>query len=1319
MASKEFLDYLEQFNKGGYSSTISSKPKQQEQLPQETRANVSNNNDPYLLTPEAQNFVRPIGAFGSAAANAATMGSLNVYQKQNTPELYEMGKQLQQEYPKTALAGELAGSLMPFNRAGNIVKGISSLANPALSATKRIGQAAAKGALEVAPISAAQGGFKAVEEGKPLSEVFQNTAIGGLEGAALGGGLGGALKGIGEFRKVLKTPALPKMLDEPVKYKPTDGIRIVEQQLPVIKPLPIPNTSENIRRPFKLRSLINPIKETQPSMNTTEPLPFAPQSNLRPLKPNEGINSPLPQNDPLKPQNTAAKYSPETQTKLDALESKYKQDIANEKKFNTMDPQTQSKKLMGWAMKHSAAKREIIQGESLISVEGGLTEKELANKINKLKTNYSGKEVITPDGEGIATGKMSFGKVGVKYPDGTIKYHLKEQITPKIDIDAQISAQKQALNAPKVESDINSPLIENEPVKTQNTQTSNATWKNKDFDQPVNITGEAGTLNGKKYYNVEGSNSAIPEDELIFNNKQTNINPMEQPSITPPNIESGNIKQRKFISNSYLNSKIANKQMKTEMAKNIPTYNEITNKATLDEANKIIGNDIEKHAREFLANDKLDTALETAKGISLIQKSIASGNVKLANEISINMAEKATTAGQSIQALSIMKRMTPEGMLQYGNKQLQQWNKLNPSKTPLNFTEEEAKFITNNMNQIQQFNNGELKLVNMNLQNFAENKLAEIIELIGRKIPANMGQKLRGIQRINLLLNPKTMVRNVTGNILTGGIGNLSDTLRAGIDKGISKITGNRTALLPNLGEQLSGAKQGFKRVLSDFKNDVNTSPAGTQYDLGTGIARVSPFKSQPLKTLDKLTTTGLRLGDDPFYQGFYNDTLKNQMKLANVTTPTNDMIKHADQVARERTFQDTNKITELFTGLQRLLNFGKDFGIGSIVIPFAKTPANILARALEYSPIEIVKGIGKAVIDAGKGQSFNQYKFVDSLAKGLTGTALIGAGYQLAQKGTITGNAPKDIDTRKYMEANGILPYSFKVGDTSYTYDWAQPSSIPLAIGADIYYNLKNKKDATNTLIAAGSSGLQTLLSQPLIQGLTKVFGGAQYGGTMSDNLINSMLGAGTQAVPLGGIMRQVAELKDPYKRNTYEKENAVNSYLVNPVKNSIPGIRESLPVKVNSFGEKAIAAGAFNTFLNPARSGIETKINPAVNAELLRLSEQGGENKQFPTLAKPNISYKLTKKGETQKLTLTGDQLSQYQEEVGKLNTEQISKIITTPKYINSNDKQKAEIIAGVMSKTKQVLENKLLKGQGIKEYISGKKPTLGKSLKINSRR
>ena len=43
-----------------------------------------------------------------------------------------------------------------------------------------------------------------------------------------------------------------------------------------------------------------------------------------------------------------------------------------------------------------------------------------------------------------------------------------------------------------------------------------AVWHNKDHDQPVTVTGEAGEHDGRRYVKIEGSSTAVPEDELEF-----------------------------------------------------------------------------------------------------------------------------------------------------------------------------------------------------------------------------------------------------------------------------------------------------------------------------------------------------------------------------------------------------------------------------------------------------------------------------------------------------------------------------------------------------------------------------------------------------------------------------------------------------------------------------------------------------------------------------------------------------------------------------------------------------------------------------------
>jgi hypothetical protein len=72
-------------------------------------------------------------------------------------------------------------------------------------------------------------------------------------------------------------------------------------------------------------------------------------------------------------------------------------------------------------------------------------------------------------------------------PTGIVKNENSESITPKIDIDAKIDAQKQALSASKNEPSINSPINTNEPIKTQTLSNANVTEANvgKNMAEPM------------------------------------------------------------------------------------------------------------------------------------------------------------------------------------------------------------------------------------------------------------------------------------------------------------------------------------------------------------------------------------------------------------------------------------------------------------------------------------------------------------------------------------------------------------------------------------------------------------------------------------------------------------------------------------------------------------------------------------------------------------------------------------------------------------------------------------------------------------------
>lgn len=127
---------------------------------------------------------------------------------------------------------------------------------------------------------------------------------------------------------------------------------------------------------------------------------------------------------------------------LDKEHKDYKDSINKSVANGIRNRQEADKAIKGHAMRTAAEKRRIIQGDSLVPVEGGLTGKELADKIAHMKTNHTGKKVIVDGKHGTVT-KMSFGKVGVKFEDGSESFHAPGQVKPAADVEATIKKQQQ------------------------------------------------------------------------------------------------------------------------------------------------------------------------------------------------------------------------------------------------------------------------------------------------------------------------------------------------------------------------------------------------------------------------------------------------------------------------------------------------------------------------------------------------------------------------------------------------------------------------------------------------------------------------------------------------------------------------------------------------------------------------------------------------------------------------------------------------------------------------------------------------------------
>jgi hypothetical protein len=760
---------------------------------------------------------------------------------------------------------------------------------------------------------------------------------------------------------------------------------------------------------------------------------------------------------------------------------------------------------------------------------------------------------------------------------------------------------------------------------------------------------------------------AITPGELkpVKNVAESAPNPIlkvETPKIKPP---VNDTEQR--ISKLYENT-LQKTDMLTEAEKralNVEdfTYDVKANAETLRNARKRVESGIDNEIntllqKEAFSSDDFVTSMEILRD-KFLNEFRQTGNFSNASEW-LKQVRKAgsTEAGRTVQAHQIYTR-TPEGMLSAAQKAVDKFG-----TAPLN--DKEAKTIVDAMDNYANETDPWTK----------QAELFKANEVIASKLKPTIVDKYRGLQRIAFLANFKTVIsRNVLGNLILGAVENIKDIPGTAIDAGLSLFTGKRTTTLtPNrITAQLKGAGKGISDQIKDIRAGVDTAPTGGQVEAtgmkvfnenhSTRFPKVNTALDRVGKTAnaaDKLVTTALKFGDRPFYEAAYADRITQLKKLGKVEKVTPEMETMAREYALERTFQNDTVASKFFstikTGAERIHPLLGLFV--NTVMPFTKTPANILTKLLEYTPA----GLGKAIYNLGsKGKNFNQKYFVDNISRALTGTGIAALGYTLASKGILTGKQDKDPEVAAMERLLGILPYSWKFGDKTYTYDWAQPVSAVLAAGADAYYGGQNKDTFSEQLTAGAEAAGNTFFNLSMLQSLSNLFNTYNPTGGLIKT-IQSPTGLLTPS-----ISSQTAKVLDPYVRDT-KAENGLQK-LKNTMQSKTPGLSKYLPQKLDAYGKpieqfqgRGIGSKIAESYLSPGFLG-ENK-GTAADKEIYRVYKQTGEKGIFPKLAPDSFMVK----GE--KVKLTPDESRAFQKNMGSKVEASLNKLLISPEYKNAKD-------------------------------------------------
>ncbi len=762
------------------------------------------------------------------------------------------------------------------------------------------------------------------------------------------------------------------------------------------------------------------------------------------------------------------------------------------------------------------------------------------------------------------------------------------------------------------------------------------------------------------------------------------------------------------------NAQVLNKDTKALAADVVQKYSSITNEETLNRANAKLQIDGQNAIDEWNGKDiKSFDAEDVALGFLLLDKYQNEGNAQGVVRTARKLRQAGTKSGQTVQAYAILGRLTPEGMVKYAQAELDEFFEkyskhktskwIDANKTKYDLNQEDIDFIYDRMNRVQGLPEDSAERVQL---------ISDVLNRLQDKMPSSLGSKLRTWQRISLLFNPKTIIRNISGNAVMLPLAMTADVIATPIDKAISKKTGVRTTGLPKGKIMIKGGWKGLKQALSDYKNNINRNAENNKWEVQEGSAFNPEFANtrfgkgvfSAINRLDKLTNMLLDAGDRPFFYAFYDNSIENQMRLNDVSEPTPDMMEIAQQEALQRTWQDNNGFTRVMSKVRSTLNGNKDFGFGTILMPFVKTPANLTKAIFDFSPVGLTKALANDLtkfmrtVENGTATAIDQKRVVNNIGKGVTGTALMMLGYALAANGLISGSADEDKDKASFdKNVLGLQPYSVKIGDKTYTYNWLQPIGANLAISADIANIVKNNRpgenvllDVLNSVTESVSTGINTIVDLSLVQGIADLMS--------SDDkvigLINTLSGLPAQFVPT--LFSQFAQLVDPIVRKQYVSGGDVSSVAqtgANKVLARIPGVSSMLEPSVDTFGRDIQRFGGdnslFNVFVNPSNVA---KVNQSSSSKAISdVYDATGENSVLPRTAPTTVNdgdntYKLTQSEKTQ-----------YQKTMGQTNEKIVTALSKNNEYNNLTDSEKAAILTDVTDYANAVAKREFLKSKG----------------------
>lgn len=668
-----------------------------------------------------------------------------------------------------------------------------------------------------------------------------------------------------------------------------------------------------------------------------------------------------------------------------------------------------------------------------------------------------------------------------------------------------------------------------------------------------------------------------------------------------------------------------------------------------------------------------------------------------------------TNTAQGLQALKIIRNLMPQDKLEF------------------------AKAAVRNMARDMKLGNNiqiDDSLLNEYENATTDQQRDEIIEKIQQnvadQIPSTLWDKWNALRYTNMLGNLKTQARNILGNVTNSLIYNIKDAAGAGIEKIANKVTRGKvgrtkTAFVSS--EMRKACAEYYDQVKNLISNGgkygENNSASG---DFAQGVMdkrgifvsdnKVLNAIMKPMEAYRKGTQWAMnneKFGDAAFGRAAFTRAMAGYLQ-ANGVKPGADLSKvdsalidkamvHAVKEAQEATFHDNSALANVMSKLKKNTGF-----VGEALMPFTKTPANVLTRAEEFSPLGIINtavlaaqkaagntkmadGTGKAAQWAQAGQDITGTDIVNSLAKTLTGAGIFALGAALHGSGLLNGGPDEDEEKAAYDKLNGIQDYSLNVTidgkQYTYTLDWLTPVAMPMFMGAQ-FMKLAEEKDLTFAdLEKVFTSIADPMLQMSMMQGVNDSLNNIQNAeNNLGQFLINAAVNYMTQGLT-NTLFGQIEKSTEGERQTTYvDPESNVPQWMqraLGKASQKTPGWDYQQTEYINAKGETekqpTDLGGILYNMLSPGYAK-EVK-SDTVSEELYRLDRENIEGNVFPDSPSKQITW-TDKRGDVHEdYNLSEEEYATLAKTEGKTAERIKEKVFETDTYKTMTKQQKADII------------------------------------------